>query len=65
MNFLDLIWEVPNALPDDLCDELVRKFEEDEEHRYQGESGAGLDLIRNRRDCLLLSRLARLSGVSS
>jgi hypothetical protein len=48
MNFLDLIWEVPNALPDDLCDELVRKFEEDEEHRYQGESGAGLDLnIKN------------------
>jgi len=48
MNFTDMIWEVPNSLPDDLCDELVKKFDEDDEHRYQGESGAGLDLdIKN------------------
>ena len=43
MNFTDLILEVPNALPDDFCDELIQRFEEDTENQYQGVSGRGIN----------------------
>ena len=38
------IWEVPNSLTDEFCDNLVKKFEEDPtDSRYVGVTGNGLD----------------------
>lgn len=37
-----MIWEVPNAFPDDLCDSLVEIFENNPEHRYKGLIGNGI-----------------------
>lgn len=42
MNFIDLIWELPNALPNDLCDDLVNFFEEREDLQYQGVTAGGV-----------------------
>ena len=28
------IWQVPNSLTDEFCDELIKKFEEDQLVRY-------------------------------
>lgn len=37
-----LIWQVPNSLTDEFCDELVRKFEEDpDKTKYRGIVGSG------------------------
>lgn len=44
MNYADLIVEMPNALPDDFCDHLIKKFEEDEVNRYKGLTGGGINL---------------------
>ena len=43
MNFTDLIWEVPNSLPDTLCDDLVNFFEEEKELQYQGVTAGGVN----------------------
>ena len=44
MNFTDLIWEVPNAIPDTLCDDLVNFFDEKEDLQYQGRTAGGVTL---------------------
>ncbi len=43
MNFVDLIWELPNALPNTLCDDLVNFFNEREDLQYQGVTAGGVN----------------------
>lgn len=42
MEFSDLIWEIPNSLPDDFCDRLIEKFENDD-RKYEGCSSGGMN----------------------
>ena len=44
MNFTDLIWELPNAIPNTLCDGLVNLFEERKDLQKQGMTATGVDL---------------------
>ena len=41
MKYTDLIWELPNAIPNTLCDDLVNFFEERTDLQRQGVSGIG------------------------
>jgi len=43
MKFTDLIWELPNAVPDTLCDDLVNFFEEEIDLQYEGVTAGGVN----------------------
>ena len=38
---VNLIREVPNSIPDDLCDSIIKAFEDNPQHRYKGMVGYG------------------------
>ena len=43
MSFNDLIVEIPNVISKELCDEIIERFEADD-NKYQGVTGGGEDL---------------------
>lgn len=43
MSFNDLIVEIPNVVSKELCDEIIERFEADD-NKYQGVTGGGEDL---------------------
>ena len=58
MNALDLVIEYPNAFPDDLCDEIIERFDKDENvsKGYNGLYGPDTTTTKVSKDLMLSGR---------
>ena len=63
MAFTDLIIEIPNVIDEEFCEEIIDRFEKDEE-KYQGVTGGiGLDTSTKRSTDLMITDYDRWADV--